>query len=170
MNTVDEHRKSAREVLHFSVITVSDSRTVEDDVSGKRICELATAAGHEVVDHEIVTDDRLEIRTRLHAVLADEKVDVVVLNGGTGFAERDVTTEVIEPLLDTTIEGFGELFRMLSWQQVGAAAMLSRAVAGLIGKRAVFVLPGSPKAVELGMQQLILPEAAHLLSQVEKSD
>lgn len=170
MSTADEHRKAAPEVLHFSVITVSDSRTVEDDVSGKRICELAAAAGHEILEHEIVTDDRLEIRTRLHAVLADEKVDVVVLNGGTGFSQRDVTTEVIEPLLDTAIDGFGELFRMLSWKQVGAAAMLSRAVAGIIGNRAVFVLPGSPKAVELAMQQLILPEAGHLLSQVAKSD
>ena len=149
MGTVDEHREAAREVLHFSVITVSDSRTVEEDVSGKLICELAVGDGHEVVDHEIVTDDRLEIRTRLQAVLADERVDVVVLNGGTGFSQRDVTAEVIEPLLDTTVQGFGELFRMLSFKQVGAAAMLSRAVAGLVGIRAVFVLPGSPKAVAL---------------------
>lgn len=170
MTTVDEHREAAPEVLRFSVITVSDSRTVEDDVSGKRIGDLALAEGHEVLEHEIVTDDRLEIRTRLQAVLADEKVDVVVLNGGTGYSPRDVTTEVVEPLLDTTLHGFGELFRMLSWKQVGAAAMLSRAVAGLIGSRAVFVLPGSPKAVELAMQQLILPEAAHLLSQARKSD
>ncbi len=170
MSTVDEHRQAARQKLYFSVITVSDSRTVEDDVSGKRICELAVADGHEVLDHEIVTDDRLEIRTRLHSVLADERVDVVVLNGGTGFSQRDVTTEVVEPLLDTVIDGFGELLRMLSWQQVGAAAMLSRPVAGLVGMRAVFVLPGSPQAVELGMQQLILPEAAHLLSQVTRSD
>jgi molybdenum cofactor biosynthesis protein B len=170
MSTADEHRRAAKAVLHFSVITVSDSRTVEDDVSGKRICELAVADGHEVLDHEIVTDDRLEIRTRLQAVLADERVDVVVLNGGTGFAQRDVTTEVVEPLLDTLVEGFGELFRMLSWQEVGAAAMLSRAVAGLIGTRAIFVLPGSPKAVELGMQKLILPEAAHLLSQARRAD
>jgi molybdenum cofactor biosynthesis protein B len=169
MTTVDEHREAAPEVLRFSVITVSDSRTVEDDVSGKRIGDLALAEGHEVLEHEIVTDDRLEIRTRLQAVLADEKVDVVVLNGGTGYSPRDVTTEVVEPLLDTTLHGFGELFRMLSWKQVGAAAMLSRAVAGLIGSRAVFVLPGSPKAVELAMQQLILPEAAHLLSQARKS-
>jgi molybdenum cofactor biosynthesis protein B len=170
MTTADEHREAAPAVVRFSVITVSDSRTVEDDVSGKRIGELALAEGHEVLDREIVADDRLEIRTRLQAVLADEKVDVVVLNGGTGYSPRDVTTEVVEPLLDTTLHGFGELFRMLSWKQVGAAAMLSRAVAGLIGTRAVFVLPGSPKAVELAMQQLILPEAAHLLSQARKSE
>jgi molybdenum cofactor biosynthesis protein B len=170
MTTADEHREAAPAVVRFSVITVSDSRTVEDDVSGKRIGELALAEGHEVLDREIVADDRLEIRTRLQAVLSDEKVDVVVLNGGTGYSPRDVTTEVVEPLLDTTLHGFGELFRMLSWKQVGAAAMLSRAVAGLIGTRAVFVLPGSPKAVELAMQQLILPEAAHLLSQARKSE
>ena len=170
MTTADEHREAAPAVVRFSVITVSDSRTVEDDVSGKRIGELALAEGHEVLDREIVADDRLEIRTRLQAVLSDEKVDVVVLNGGTGYSPRDVTTEVVEPLLDTTLHGFGELFRMLSWKQVGAATMLSRAVAGLIGTRAVFVLPGSPKAVELAMQQLILPEAAHLLSQARKSE
>jgi molybdenum cofactor biosynthesis protein B len=170
MTTADEHREAAPGVLRFSVITVSDSRTVEDDVSGKRIGEMALAEGHEVLDREIVADDRLEIRTRLQAALADEKVDVVVLNGGTGYSPRDVTTEVVEPLLDTTLHGFGELFRMLSWKQVGAAAMLSRAVAGLIGTRAVFVLPGSPKAVELAMQQLILPEAAHLLSQARRSE
>ena len=170
MNTVDEHREAAPKVLRFSVITVSDSRTLETDISGQRICELAIAVGHQIHGHEIVSDDRLEIRTQLQAVLADEEVDVVVLNGGTGFSPRDVTTEVVEPLLDTTLHGFGELFRMLSWRQVGAAAMLSRAVAGVIGSRAVFVLPGSPKAVELAMEQLILPEAAHLLSQVERSD
>ena len=170
MNTVDEHREAAPKVLCFSVITVSDSRTLETDISGQRICELAIAAGHQIHGHEIVSDDRLEIRTQLQAVLADEEVDVVVLNGGTGFSPRDVTTEVVEPLLDTTLHGFGELFRMLSWRQVGAAAMLSRAVAGVIGNRAVFVLPGSPKAVELAMRQLILPEAAHLLSQAARSD
>ena len=170
MGTVDEHRKAASEDLGFAVITVSDSRTLENDISGQRICELAIAAGNQILGHEIVPDDRLEIRTRLQAVLAEEGVDVVVLNGGTGFSPRDVTTEVVEPLLDTTLHGFGELFRMLSWRQVGAAAMLSRAVAGVIGNRAVFVLPGSPKAVELAMEQLILPEAGHLLSQVERSD
>lgn len=170
MRTVDEHREAAAKVLRFSVITVSDSRTLETDISGRRICELAITAGHQIHGHEIASDDRLEIRTRLQAVLADEGVDVLVLNGGTGFSPRDVTTEVVEPLLETTLHGFGELFRMLSWRQVGAAAMLSRAVAGLIGNRAVFVLPGSPKAVELAMEQLILPEAGHLLSQVERSD
>jgi molybdenum cofactor biosynthesis protein B len=170
MSSVEEHRQVAPESLGFAVITVSDSRTLEDDVSGQRICELARAAGQEVLDHQIVTDDRLEIRTRLETVLADEKVDVVVFNGGTGFSPRDVTTEVVEPLLESTLHGFGELFRMLSWKEVGAAAMLSRAVAGVIGERVVFVLPGSPRAVELGMQQLILPEAAHLLNQVRKSE
>jgi len=170
MSTAHKHRRSAPEVLHFSVLTVSDSRTVKNDVSGKRIRDLAIAAGHEVLEHEVVVDDRLEIRTRLHALLVEEKVDVVVLNGGTGFSPRDVTTEVVEPLLDTIVDGFGEQFRMLSWQQVGASAMLSRPIAGMIGNRAIFVLPGSPQAVELAMQQLILPEAAHLLSQVQKSE
>jgi molybdenum cofactor biosynthesis protein B len=170
MSTVEEHRRAAPEILSFAVITVSDSRTLEDDVSGQRIRALVLGAGHRVAEHQIVADDRLEIRTRLHAVLADQSVDVVVLDGGTGFSPRDVTAEVIEPLLDTTVEGFGELFRMLSWQQIGAAAMLSRAVAGLIGDRAIFVLPGSPQAVELAMQQLILPEAAHLLSQARRSE
>ncbi len=170
MDSVDEHRRTAPEVLRFSVITVSDTRTLEDDVSGRRIRELAVEAGHEVLDQEIVRDDRLEIRTRLQAVLADSQVDVVVLNGGTGFSQRDVTAEVVEPLLDPILHGFGELFRMLSFKQVGAAAMLSRSIAGLVGERAVFVLPGSPKAVELAMEQLILPEVAHLLGQARRPD
>ena len=170
MGTADEHRQEAPKVLRFAVVTVSDSRTVEDDVSGQLICDLTVAAGHQVLGHEVVRDDRLKIRVRLQAVLADPEVDVVVFNGGTGFSPRDVTSEVIETLLETRVDGFGELFRRLSFEQVGAAAMLSRAVAGLIGGRVVFVLPGSPQAVELGMRQLILPEAAHLLSQARRSD
>jgi len=116
----------------------------------------------------VVPDDVAAIRGAVRRFLATRGIDVVVLTGGTGFAPRDVTLDAVAPLFDTPVEGFGELFRMLSWQQVGAAAMLSRATAGLIGDRAVFLLPGSPKAVSLAMEKLILPETAHLLGQARR--
>jgi molybdenum cofactor biosynthesis protein B len=108
------------------------------------------------------------IRGAIRRMLALPGVDVVVLTGGTGFSPRDVTIDAVRPLLDQEVDGFGELFRALSYQQVGAAAMLSRAAAGLAGDKAVFLLPGSPKAVSLAMEKLILPETAHLLSQARR--
>ena len=129
---------------------------------------LATAAGHRLVERRIVPDDIVEIRAAAGEILRRQEVDVLVLSGGTGFSPRDLTLEAATPLFDRRIEGFGELFRMLSFAEVGAAAMLSRAAAGVIGTRAVFVLPGSPKAVALAMQRLILPEAGHLLGQTRR--
>jgi molybdenum cofactor biosynthesis protein B len=168
MSAPEDHRSRAPETLGLAVLTVSDSRTVDDDTSGRRIEEMATAAGHRVLERRLVGDEVAAIRTAVSELAALSGVDVVVVTGGTGFSSRDVTVEAIVPLLDRVIEGFGELFRMLSYQQVEAAAMLSRATAGLISERAVFVLPGSPKAAELAMERLILPEAGHLLSQVRR--
>jgi len=127
-----------------------------------------TAAGHRVVGTDLVADDVAAIRTAVWRLLAEPGLDVVVLTGGTGFSPRDLTVEAVAPLFDRAVEGFGELFRMLSYQQVGAAAMLSRAAAGLVRDRAVFLLPGSPKAVALALEALILPEAAHLLAQARR--
>jgi molybdenum cofactor biosynthesis protein B len=166
--SVEQHRRAAPTVLGFALITVSDSRTAEDDVSGRTLADLARAAGHRVESSRIVPDDVAAIRGALREALTLDAVDVVVLTGGTGFSPRDVTLDAVEPLLEIRIEGFGELFRMLSWQQVGSAAMLSRAAAGLAGSRAVFLLPGSTKAVSLAMETLILPEAGHLLGQARR--
>ena len=172
MNTVEQHRRAAPAVLGFSLITVSDTRTPGDDVSGRTLAEMAGSAGHRVVDTRIVPDEVPAIREAVEQSLGLEGVDVVVLTGGTGFSPRDFTLEAVAPLLERPVEGFGELFRMLSWQQVGSAAMLSRAAAGLAGfqeqARAVFLLPGSPKAVSLAMEKLILPEAGHLLGQARR--
>jgi molybdenum cofactor biosynthesis protein B len=128
---------------------------------------MANEAGHQVVGPHVVVDEVAAIRSAVEAALA-AGADAVILNGGTGFAGRDVSVEAVEPLLDRVIEGFGELFRALSFQQVGAAAMLSRALGGVVGRSVVFVLPGSPKAVELAMAELILPETGHLLGQVRR--
>jgi molybdenum cofactor biosynthesis protein B len=171
MSTVDQHRRAAPATLGFALITVSDTRTAADDTSGHALAEMARAAGHRVEESFLVRDEIPAIRAAVERALAREGVDVVVLTGGTGFSPRDVTIEAVGPFLERPIEGFGELFRMLSWQQVGSAAMLSRAAAGLVcrgGSRAVFCLPGSPKAVSLAMEKLILPESGHLLGQARK--
>jgi molybdenum cofactor biosynthesis protein B len=162
------HRQTAPAVLGFATLTVSDSRGTGDDASGEAIRRLAAAAGHRVVDSTLVQDDVAAIRAAVHRLRSLPGVDVVVTTGGTGFSPRDVTLDALAPLLERPIEGFGELFRMLSYQQVGAAAMLSRAAAGLAGTQALFLLPGSPKAVTLAMEALILPEAAHLLGQARR--
>lgn len=167
--SVEQHRKLAVQTLGFGVITVSDSRTEADDASGDRIADLLGVAGHSLARRAWVADDVAAIRTALREMLASPEVDVVVLTGGTGFSPRDVTLEAVTPLLERPIEGFGELFRALSYQEIGAAAMLSRAGAGMVGARAVFAAPGSPKAVTLAMEKLILPEAGHLLSQARRS-
>lgn len=167
--SAEQHRQAAPTVLGFAVLTVSDTRALKDDSSGRAIRGLISATGHLIVDSTLVPDDAEAIRGALHRFLALPDVDVVVATGGTGFSPRDVTVEAVSPLFDRAVEGFGELFRMLSYQQVGAAAMLSRAAAGMIGGKAVFLLPGSTKAVALAMEKLILPEAAHLLGQARRS-
>lgn len=166
--SAEQHRRAAPTVLGFALITVSDTRSAGDDVSGRTLAEMTREAGHRVEAALLVPDEVDAIRGAVRQALERKEVDVVVLTGGTGFSPRDVTLDAVGPLLERAIEGFGELFRMLSYQQVGSAAMLSRAAAGLIGDRAVFLLPGSPKAVALAMETLILPETGHLLGQVRR--
>lgn len=167
--SAEQHRAFAPTTLGFAAVTVSDSRTAADDTGGRAIRDLAQAAGHRAEGSTLVRDDVSAIRGAVREMLALPGVDVVVVTGGTGLSPRDVTLDAVLPLLEKPIEGFGELFRMLSYSQVGAAAMLSRAAAGLIGGQAVFLLPGSPKAVTLAMEKLILPEAGHLLGQARRS-
>jgi molybdenum cofactor biosynthesis protein B len=155
------HRKAAAAKVPTAVITVSDTRTLETDTGGARVAELLAAAGHPVVSREVVPDDPERIRAALRRWLGDAAARAVILTGGTGVAPRDVTPEAVEPLLERVVPGFGELFRMLSWQDVGSAALLSRALAGIAAGRVVFVLPGSRAAVELALEKLILPELGH---------
>ena len=154
--------------LGFCVLTMSDSRTEETDTSGQSIRQAAAALGHRIVRYAIVPDDPGQIRAQLQSALCDSDVDVVVTNGGTGISLRDNAYDTVVSLLDKRLDGFGELFRMLSYQEIGAAAMLSRAVAGIAQGKVLFSLPGSTKAVRLGMEKLILPQAGHLIFELRK--
>jgi molybdopterin adenylyltransferase len=159
-----EHREMARgQSALCAVLTVSDTRTEATDEGGRLIRELLGAAGHHIKARAIVKDEPELIETKLRGWLADKAIHVILTTGGTGIARRDTTIEVVGRLLDKRLDGFGELFRMLSWEQVGAAAMLSRALGGLAGETLVFAMPGSLDAVRLAMERLIVPELPHLV-------
>jgi molybdenum cofactor biosynthesis protein B len=159
-----EHRAKAAVRAGCAVVTVSDTRTESDDRSGAAIRDALVRAGHDIVLYQIVPDDRDRISATVRTLAFREEIDAIVLTGGTGVAPRDVTYEALQPLLDRTLDGFGELFRMLSYEQVGAAAMLSRAVAGMVGTTLVFALPGSTAGCTLAVEKLILPELGHAVS------
>ncbi len=162
--SVDEHKHAAAgRAARCAVLTASDSRTPETDTGGDRIVSSLEAAGHTVVDRALVRDEPAAIDAVLRDWIGRSDIQVVCTTGGTGVSTRDTTFEVVDRLLDKRLDGFGELFRMLSWSEVGSAAMLSRAVAGLAGDTFVFTMPGSPNAVALAMDRLIVPELPHLL-------
>lgn len=163
-----EHKAHAPASVACYVLTVSDSRTPETDTGGRTIRELLHAAGHAVAGHAIVKDEPRDVTARVRAALDDRGTQVVITTGGTGITSRDGTFEAIDGLLDKRLDGFGELFRMLSYQEIGAAAMMSRAVAGTAARKAIFVLPGSPHAVRLAMTRLILPELGHVVQQLSR--
>jgi molybdenum cofactor biosynthesis protein B len=165
---VEEHRRTAPGALAVAIITVSDTRDLDSDLSGREIERLLREAGHRVTGRVVVRDEPAAVEAALRQRIADRGVDAVILDGGTGLARRDGTVEVVEALLDREIPGFGELFRSLSYGEIGAAAMLSRAVAGIAGGTAVFSLPGSTAAVKLAMEKLILPELGHVIREVRR--
>jgi molybdenum cofactor biosynthesis protein B len=164
-----QHIQSSKEIVaRCAVVTLSDTRTEETDTSGQLIRRLLGEAGHEVVRYEVLREDPGAFAGRLLALVADGEVDVLLTNGGTGIARRDHTLGAVERMLDQGLPGFGELFRMLSWEQIGAGAMLSRAVGGICRGKPVFAMPGSTKAVELAMTKLIVPELRHILWELRK--
>jgi molybdenum cofactor biosynthesis protein B len=167
----EQHKTHAQEQLpdpvRCGIITVSDSRTAEIDTSGKLVRSLLEQAGHIVMRLAIVPDDTAAITAQLQALIA-EGCQVVVTNGGTGIARRDVTFEAVDGLLEKRLPGFGELFRLLSYQEIGTPAMLSRATAGTYRQTLIFCLPGSSGAVRLAMEQLILPELLHLVWELQR--
>jgi molybdenum cofactor biosynthesis protein B len=158
-----EHHAKRRSTVVCAVVTVSDTRTPETDTSGARIRTLLEEAGHRVEAYAILPDDPARIRAHVEALLDAPAVEAVIVNGGTGLAPRDTTYEAIEALLEKRLDGFGELFRMLSYEQVGAAAMLSRATAGIARGKVVASLPGSTAAVELAMEKLLVPQLGHMV-------
>jgi len=166
--SVHQHRESAPETVRVAVLTISDTRTPETDTGGDIVEESMRGAGHEVVAREIVRDEAASIRTTLVDLLARSDVDAVVTTGGTGISARDTTYEVVERMIEKRLDGFGELFRVLSYEEIGAAAVLSRAVAGAVGSKFVASLPGSRNAVRLGMEKLLVPEIAHIVFELRK--
>lgn len=163
------HREAAPEQVPTAVVTVSDTRTLETDTGGALVEELLRGAGQPVTGRRVVPDEPGAIRKALDEALAADAVRAIVFTGGTGVAPRDVTPDTIEPALGRIVPGFGELFRMLSYEDIGSAALLSRALAGIEQGRVVFVIPGSRGAVRLAMEKLILPELGHLAGEAVKT-
>jgi len=166
--SVHEHRERGPAQLPVVVITVSDTRTQADDSGGALLVELLEKAGHRVVGRAIVRDEVEAIRAAVDAAIMRDDVRAVLLTGGTGIAPRDVTPEALTPLLDRQIPGFGELFRALSYAEIGSAAMLSRALAGIARGRLVVGLPGSRAAIRLALEKLVLPELPHLAGEAAR--
>ena len=160
-----EHKARAPRSVCCFIVTVSDTRTETTDASGRAIADLLTAAGHVVAGRTIVKDDADLVRGTLERQLASANVQAIITTGGTGITARDSTYEVVTGLLQKRLDGFGELFRMLSFEQIGPAAMMSRACAGLVAGHIVIALPGSEAAVRLAMERLVVPELGHLVEQ-----
>ena len=166
--SVAEHHRSAPESLNLAILTVSDTRTLETDTSGALIVALAEGAGHRIVDRMIVKDEPSQMRPILLELSSRTGVDAILVTGGTGISPRDQTFETVSSLLTRPLPGYGELFRMLSYAQIGPACILSRAVGGLIGSVPILVMPGSRAAVELAMTRIILPELPHIVGEANK--
>ncbi len=166
--SVEDHKSKAPKSVNLAIITVSDTRTEIDDLSGRSIADTMSRAGHLIVRRIIVKDEVEEIQKALRELIEDKDVQAVVMNGGTGIARRDVTLEAITPFQEKSIPGFGELFRALSYDQVGSAAMMSRASAFVTEGKIVFCLPGSEKAVRLAVEKLIAPELGHMVWEAQR--
>ncbi len=166
--SVSQHRARSPVSVPCFVLTVSDTRTMETETSGRAIAELLELAGHPVVGRAVVKDEPSEVRRIVGDELRLGRARVIITTGGTGLAKRDSTYEALTTLFDKRLDGFGELFRVLSFEEIGPAAMLSRATAGVVNGCAVFLLPGSEAAVRLAMERLILPELGHIVGELSK--
>jgi len=165
----DQHQHQSQQIIaRCAVVTLSDTRNEQTDTSGQRIRQLLESDGHAIARYTIIPDDPTKLTTLLDELLATKDLDAILTNGGTGISRRDNTISVVESKLTLNLPGFGELFRMLSWEQIQSGAMLSRATGGIAKGKLLFAMPGSTKAVELAMTKLILPELRHLLSELRK--
>ena len=168
--SVEQHRAQSPERVNCFVLTVSDSRTLATETSGRTIAGMLEDAGHSVLGRQLVRDEPHDVATAITEEIGRHRVHVIITTGGTGIASRDSTYEAITALFDKRIDGFGELFRMLSYKEIGAAAMLSRATAGVEHGSAICMQPGAQAAVQLAMQRLILPEIGHIVRELTKDD
>jgi molybdenum cofactor biosynthesis protein B len=166
--THEEHQAQGPRLVRCAVITVSDTRTLETDTGGRAVIENLTAAGHSVVSREIIPDEPGRMRPLLESLGRRDDVDAILLTGGTGISSRDQTFETVSSLLSKSLPGYGEIFRLLSYQEIGPAAMLSRAVGGVMAGKIVLTMPGSPAAVRLAMEKIIVPQLAHLLREARR--
>ena len=162
------HPDTEEIIVNCAVITVSDTRSQETDKSGQIIQKLLTDSNHQIVAYSIVKDEPIAIKVQIINLATDPQLDVLIFNGGTGIAPRDTTYDAISSLLEKTLPGFGELFRFLSYQDIGSRAIASRATAGVYKSKLIFSLPGSANAVKLAMAELILPELTHLVEQLKR--
>ncbi len=160
---VKDHKCHAVENVRCAVLTVSDTRVKDTDDSGSIIVELLRSDRHIVSHYDVIKDEKEMIKGNISHLLSNPNIQAIIINGGTGVGKRDVTVDVITHLLEKKLEGFGELFRALSFQEIGSAAMLSRAIAGVVKGKVVFCLPGSPNACTLAMKKLIIPELGHIV-------
>ncbi len=163
-----EHKSHAPKRIGCMVITCSDTRTPETDTSGQLIRKLLTEQGHEVAAYHLVKDEPVQIRDRITAALTNDAIQAIIINGGTGISRRDSTFEAVDAMLEKRLDGFGEVFRYLTYQEIGSPAIMSRATAGIIKGRVLFSTPGSENAVRLAMEKLILPELGHLVKELTK--
>ena len=167
-DSVKEHKAAAKASVKIAIVTVSDTRTLETDTSGLLIDQISTQAGHEVAWRKVVRDEPAEIQNVIAESQSDPSIQAILITGGTGISPRDQTVETLENLFTKTIPGYGELFRWLSYQEIGPSCILSRATAGLIGHRVALLMPGSRAAVKLAMEKIIVPELPHLVREANK--
>jgi molybdenum cofactor biosynthesis protein B len=163
-----QHRCDSPKSVRCVVITVSDTRTLETDRGGKLVADLLTAAGHQVTARQVVRDDPREIEPLVRKLADPTLTDAILITGGTGITARDQTFETVSSLLTKTMPGYGELFRMLSYADIGPAAMLSRAIGGVLNNVIILTMPGSVAAVQLAMEKLVVPEIGHLVYEARK--
>jgi molybdenum cofactor biosynthesis protein B len=166
--THHEHKQHAPTRIGCAVITCSDTRTPDTDTSGQLIMRLLKEQGHEVVAYHLIKDEPAQIRSKVEEACANRQVQAIVINGGTGIARRDSTFEAVDGMLEKRLDGFGEIFRFLTYQEIGSPAIISRATAGIVKGRVLFSTPGSEHAVRLAMEKLILHEIGHLVRELTK--
>ena len=164
--STEEHRKEAPKKVNIAIITLSSTRTLQDDQSGQWIGAQAQKEGHDIIDHRVISDNPVVIAATLNKVIEDLGPQVILMNGGTGIAPKDVTIETVIPMFTKELTAFGPMFAWLSMKEIGSAAILSRATAGVIGSTIVFCMPGSLNACKLACSELIFPELGHLVKHV----
>jgi len=163
-----EHKEVSPQSVNCAVLTVSDSRTEEDDESGRILRQKLEQNGHRVISQSILKNDVKALENRLEGLLALKELQVIITSGGTGAGSRDITVETVSPMLEKRLDGFGELFRFLTYQELGTASIMSRAVGGIVRRKVILCLPGSPGAANLAMDKIILPEISHLVREATR--